>query len=482
MGKKVGNYELEKRIGEGNYGIVYLGKNSSTQEVIAGKSIPIKNPNKKLLQQMDTEIRVLKNSECPYIIKLHDVLKTQNNIYLIMEYCAGGDLENYVKVHGRVEEHIAKRWLSQLVESFIYLQDHHIMHRDIKLANILLTHEDDNISEIRVADFGFARFLDENSFAATQLGTPLFMAPEIFNNEQYSFKADVWSLGVLSYEILTGMPVFVCRTLAQLKKLQQDDIITPEHLSESAMSFIKTMLTYDHKQRPSFQELRAHKFFTEIYHLPEIPVGVVPSSPEVNMCDLEDDEEYEIVRGDSPEEIKVDNEEEIKKIDDEPQVKIEPLFGILANKTMELDYKLEHMNEMMKIYGKLQNKLVAGATLKHCNKKILALYQDAGNIAAEYSLTRSKDILFSELYEKIQAVLLETNDLIERDKPGKEIPEVFLQIEAEAKKNNDNIEAVKRSLNILEVGVENPDCPDSLKQLQNDLLLSYKDFLRRGYY
>ena len=108
MVKKVGNYELDKKIGEGNYGVVYLGKNLISQEPIAGKSIPMKNPNSKLLKQMETEIKVLKSSDCPFIIKLHDVLKTQNNIYLIMEYCEGGDLENYVKVHGKVEENIAK--------------------------------------------------------------------------------------------------------------------------------------------------------------------------------------------------------------------------------------------------------------------------------------------------------------------------------------------------------------------------------------
>ena len=483
MGKKVGSYELEKKIGEGNYGTVYLGKNSLSQEVIAGKSIPIKNPNKKLLQQMDTEIRVLKNSDCPYIIKLHDVLKTQNNIYLIMEYCAGGDLENYVKTHGRVDESIAKRWLSQLVESFIYLQEKHIMHRDIKLANILLTTSDDLTSDIRVADFGFARFLDENSFAATQLGTPLFMAPEIFNSESYSFKADVWSLGVLSYEILTGSPVFMCRTLAQLKKMQQEEINFPEYLSEPARLLIKDMLSYDHKQRPSFQQLRGHVFFQAIYNLPEIPNDSIAASPEVRMEDPEA-EEYEFPETEEvPEELEeLGAVEEKDGEDDQPLVTMEEHFGVLAGKTMDIDVKVEHITEMMKIYEGTESKGVAKALLMFCNKNIMGLYTETGNVAVEYSLTRSKDVLFSDLYEKIQSMLFETNDMLENDKTCLETGDLWADFENQAKIGNSSLEGIKISLNYLEVAVDMPECPEGIKQLQHELLLAHKDFLHRGYY
>ena len=152
---------------------------------------------------MDTEIRVLKNSECPYIIKLHDVLKTQNNIYLIMEYCAGGDLENYVKVHGRVEEHIAKRWLSQLVESFIYLQDHHIMHRDIKPENIAI---DENNNAL-LCDFGLCAEVSLGN-RLTFCGTYEYMAPEIMKELPYNQSIDIWSLGILLYECVQGESPF----------------------------------------------------------------------------------------------------------------------------------------------------------------------------------------------------------------------------------------------------------------------------------
>ena len=162
MAKRIGIYQLEEKIGEGNYDAVYKGYNIHTNARIAVKSVATRTLNGKLLQQMECEIKVLKNIQSPHIISLYDVLKTSNNVYLIMEYCEGGDLDKFVKANKKVEESQAKKWLSQLVEAFITLQEHHVMHRDLKLANILLTAPD---GDIKVADFGFARFLTENSMA-----------------------------------------------------------------------------------------------------------------------------------------------------------------------------------------------------------------------------------------------------------------------------------------------------------------------------
>lgn len=473
MVKKVGDYELESKIGEGNYGVVYLGKNSKTQEVVASKAIPMKNPNPKLLKQMDTEIRVLKSSECPYIIKLHDVLKTQNNIYLIMEYCGGGDMENYVKVHGRVQEPIAKRWLSQLVESFIYLQEKGIMHRDIKLANILLTSNNDQTADIRVADFGFARFLNENSFAATQLGTPLFMAPEIFNNEHYSYKADVWSLGVLSFEILTGASVFSCRTLAQLKKLQQEEIKFPEFMSNEAKSLISSMLTYDHVNRPSFQQLRGHEFFRSIYHLQNIPADSIAASPEIHM------DEYELCEHESPEEVPEELIEETKE--DIPLVKMEPKFADLASKTMDIDSQVEHVSDLLKLAQGIKKKILKDAITLFCGEKILSVFTMAEKIAAEYSLTRSKDIMFSELYEKIQSMLIASNEATEKLKPIND-KKLFSEVELEINKPSTDLKSTRNKLWLLEIVIEKKTCPETLKEYQSELLKLHKDQLRRNYY
>lgn len=490
MVKKVGDYELESKIGEGNYGVVYLGKNSKTKEIVAGKAIPMKNPNPKLLKQMDTEIRVLKSSECPYIIKLHDVLKTQNNIYLIMEFCGGGDLENYVKLHGKVEESIAKRWLSQLVESFIYLQEKGIMHRDIKLANILLTSSSDQTCDIRVADFGFARFLNENSFAATQLGTPLYMAPEIFNNETYSYKADVWSLGVLSYEILTGKPVFTCRTLAQLKKLQQEDIIFPEYLSEASRNLIRSMLTYDHNARPSFQQLRGHLFFREIYGINEISSDSVAASPSVHMDEPdenneidENEEQYELCEHDSPEELLAEKiEDQVEEIKEEfPLVTMEPKFADLATRTMELDCQIEHVADLQRLGKTSICKVLKDAISMFCLEKIKVLFEQAEKIASEFGLTRSKDFMFSELYEKIQGMLFLSIEECERIVLAQD-KEIFDAVLKELDTEDRDLKGIRNKLALLDVVVGRKDCPEKLKECQNEMLIRHKEIIRRNYF
>lgn len=265
MAKKIGIYTIQERIGGGNYGVVHKGLNTKTNEPIAAKVIPTEKLNGKLLQQVECEIKALKQLTSPHIVALHDVLKTKNNVYLITEFCAGGDLEQFLHSHERLSEELAQKWVRQLVEAFATLQTHQILHRDLKLANILLT-EASEYGNVKVADFGFARFLTATSLAATQLGTPLFMAPEVCNAEHYNHKADVWSLGVLSYELLVGSPVFQCKSYPQLLKLQKEPVRFPSNiaLSECAKHFVQSMLAYDYRDRPSFEDLLVHPFLSGV--------------------------------------------------------------------------------------------------------------------------------------------------------------------------------------------------------------------------
>lgn len=323
------------------------------------------------------------------------------------------------------------------------------MHRDLKLANILLTSGNEAEAEVKVADFGFARILNENSLAITQLGTPMFMAPEIFNSELYSFKADVWSLGVLSYEILLGVPAFLCRTLAQLRRLQKEEIKFPENspLSAEAKSFVRSMLTYNHEERPSFQELRSHHFFREIYKISEpIQSHEIAASPEIHMEDPPkeyeknsdlDINEYEVLdeseseneeHTDTPEtRIKlVETTEENKHREEaknEPEElksssekNIEPVQSLLTNKTTDLDYQSIQLENLMLVCDtyKSSSKIIAAfAIAQYCKSKFQELFTNSEKIAQEFSLTRSRDEMFSELYDKIQMQLILVDDQTE---------------------------------------------------------------------
>lgn len=125
--------------------------------------------------------------------------KTSNNYYLILEYCNDGDLDAYVKKRKYLTEEEAIEILCEIINGFHHLFQHKILHRDLKLANLL---RHDGVTKI--ADFGFSKILGEDNLTETMLGSPLNMAPEVLNNLEYSNKADMYSLGVCYYWMLFG--------------------------------------------------------------------------------------------------------------------------------------------------------------------------------------------------------------------------------------------------------------------------------------
>lgn len=163
-------------------------------------------------------------------MKLHDAFKTRSNFYLVTEVCNGGDLLYLNRVRGHLKENEARIILLQIIEGLQYLYGNNIVHRDIKLANILLHFPETDLLNmnvecrkrflrkvdlckvkfsIKIADMGLATELDyAKSRALTVCGTPLYMSPEIDLEQSYDFKVDIWALGVVYYELLTGITPF----------------------------------------------------------------------------------------------------------------------------------------------------------------------------------------------------------------------------------------------------------------------------------
>lgn len=142
---------------------------------------------------------MLRTCDNPYVIRLYAIKKTANHFYLILEYCNQGDMLAKVRKQGNIPEERAIRYFCQILSAFQDLVKHKIMHRDFKLANILL--HDDNI---KIADFGFAKLLNSDDYANTMLGSPLNMAPEVLGGTRYNSKADIWSIGACIWEMLYG--------------------------------------------------------------------------------------------------------------------------------------------------------------------------------------------------------------------------------------------------------------------------------------
>ncbi|OMJ88165.1 hypothetical protein SteCoe_9984 [Stentor coeruleus] len=259
--KQIGNYILIRKIGRGSFSKVYLARNSS-YEFFAIKEIKKYNLTQKTLCLIKKEISILKIIQNPNIIKLIEDFECDKSIYIVTEYCSGGDLEKILDKNTKIPIHIAKSWLESLIEALNELRKQKIVHRDIKMANLMITDPNPEKAQIKLGDFGFSKFLGE-SLTSTLLGTPLYMAPEIYDSGQYDYKADVWSLGIVAYEMIYGFTPFQCFNIKKLKKQQRNYIEFPNYplIPDEAKDFIRAMLMYKPEDRKNYEELLKMPFF-----------------------------------------------------------------------------------------------------------------------------------------------------------------------------------------------------------------------------
>jgi len=173
MPKVVDNFVLERKIGQGQFGDVYKGYNKLNNLDVAIKVMSREMIKGKLNELLESEIKVLSTCNNENIIKLYDIKKTPKHIYVMVEYCDGGDLGDYLKEKHHLQEDEAIEYLVSILNGFKTLVKNKIMHRDVKQDNILL-----HRSRIKIADFGFCKLLGEENYATTMLGSPLNMAPE----------------------------------------------------------------------------------------------------------------------------------------------------------------------------------------------------------------------------------------------------------------------------------------------------------------
>ncbi|MQL86770.1 hypothetical protein Taro_019298 [Colocasia esculenta] len=203
----VGDYIFGKLIGRGSFSDVWLARHRVRGTEVAVKEIAMERLSRKLQESLLSEIVILKKINHPNIIALLDIIEYPKTIYIILEFCRGGDLSLYIQRHGRVPEATAKYFMQQLAVGLQVLREHNLIHRDLKPQNLLLSSTDDN-STLKIADFGFARPLQPRGLAETLCGSPLYMAPEIMQLQKYDAKADLWSVGVILFQLLTGKTPF----------------------------------------------------------------------------------------------------------------------------------------------------------------------------------------------------------------------------------------------------------------------------------
>ena len=286
---KLSDLRLKKKLGKGAFGEVFESTIAGSKIIYATKKLDksryMKNP--KSYKYLLNEINILKNINHENIVKLYWDLEDRKFRYLVTEYCNGGDLEScldhYVSEKERpFSEEEVQYIMRQLVSGIKYLHSNtktkmSILHRDLKLENILLHYdnEDDRMhkrilkAKVKIIDFGFARYLNDDEMSISILGSPMFMDPRILyklnkiENDDFSYeqKADIYSLGVICYHLLTGHSLYDARNMEDLVKLTQKGIFKiSADISKETVSFLNYMLRYDPKKRLDINQLSKHKF------------------------------------------------------------------------------------------------------------------------------------------------------------------------------------------------------------------------------
>jgi len=246
-------------LGEGSYGAVYKMLDLVTQKEVAVKIVPVE----KELDDLMNEIKILKKCKSPYITEYqHSYLSKEDDIWIVMEYCEGGSVSDLMtSCEATLEETTIRVVCSAVLLGLDYLHNHKHIHRDIKCGNILLN----SSGFVKLADFGVSATLSNTvSRRHTLIGTPFWMAPEVIKEDDYDYKADIWSLGITTIEMADGEPPYIhihpMRAIFLIPQRAPPTVKRPESWSKDFNDFVKQCLQKDPTLRPTAKALMEHPF------------------------------------------------------------------------------------------------------------------------------------------------------------------------------------------------------------------------------
>jgi serine/threonine protein kinase len=262
----IDEFDLLKVIGRGSFGKVMLVKGRTTNELYAMKILKkeaILQRNQ--VEHTRAEREILASIDHPFLVKLHYAFQNDTKLYMIIDFCKGGELFYHLKNARRFPESRVQIYVGEITLGIEHLHSKGIIYRDLKPENVLL----DDDGHLKLTDFGLSKVTNGEQ-ALTFCGTPEYLAPEIIKGGGHGKEVDWWSLGVLMFEMLVGMsPFYSENQSAMYRMIQSSDVRIPSHISRNARDITQRLLTRDvarrlgHGERDG-EEIRAHVFFESI--------------------------------------------------------------------------------------------------------------------------------------------------------------------------------------------------------------------------
>ena len=260
---KISDFEKEREIGKGGFGLVLKVLHKKTQKVYCIKVIEKQGiMEQKLVDQMNREIEIMYILNNPHCLRLKNHFEDDTNFYLVMPLASKGQLYRVLKKFRKFDERTAAQILRETISALQYLHSFNppIIHRDIKPENLLLNEG----GRVLLADYGWSNFNVEGDVRKTFCGTPEYIAPEMLMKKGHDTRVDIWSIGILMFELLAGYSPFVAKTNQELyQNIKRLKIQWPKDMQPLAKNLISKILKLNPADRPSFDEILNHQWFKQ---------------------------------------------------------------------------------------------------------------------------------------------------------------------------------------------------------------------------
>jgi serine/threonine protein kinase len=257
--RHVGRYTVSSLLGRGSYSKVYMavGEDGKT---VALKRVSLSRLSPSVRQRLEAEVSIMHTIKHPSIVELITSFRDKNALYLVLEYVNGAELERVISP--TLDREIARHFAKQLVDALAYLAKHNIVHRDIKPRNILVQRD----QTLKLLDFGFARLYEEQDMMGTICGSPIYMAPELLQMQPYTYKADVWSLGIVLYQLVYGvLPFGHASSIIDIRRIILSSIVPhPAGADPEVVNLINSILCKDPVTRPRLEKIAEHPWLNPI--------------------------------------------------------------------------------------------------------------------------------------------------------------------------------------------------------------------------